>query len=145
MGNVVGGNVPPEVVHRNERLACSGSQPLGKAHPHQQRTDEPRSGGDRHCIDLGQREPGLGQRGLHDAADVFGVAAGGDLRTPPYFLGSSIWVFTTDESTVRPFSTTAAAVSSQEDSMAKIFKQFHLFHRERSRLVIRMASSVGWR
>ena len=80
MGNVVGGNVPPKVVHRNERLACSGSQPFGKAHPHQQRTDEPRSGGDRHCIDLGQREPGLGQCSLHDAADVFGVAAGGDLR-----------------------------------------------------------------
>src|SRR5512133_205879 len=41
-------------------------------------------------------------------------------KTPPYFLCSSIWVATTLESRSRPFSTTAAAVSSQELSIPRI-------------------------
>jgi hypothetical protein len=42
--------------------------------------------------------------------------------TPPYRWCVSICDVTTDDSTVRPSSTTAAAVSSHEDSMANIRK-----------------------
>src|SRR5580692_273756 len=40
--------------------------------------------------------------------------------TPPYLRWISIWEATTLERMVRPFTTTAAAVSSQEDSMPRI-------------------------
>src|SRR6516164_3294323 len=40
--------------------------------------------------------------------------------TPPYLPCVVVWEATTEESTVSPFSTTAAAVSSQEDSMPRI-------------------------
>ena len=40
--------------------------------------------------------------------------------TPPYLRCSSTWVEMTEERIFRPFSTTAAAVSSQELSMPRI-------------------------
>ena len=80
VGDVVGGDVSPEMVHRNQGLAGGGSQTLGKANPHQQGADESRGGSHSHGVDLREGEPRVGQRLFHYAADIFGMTAGGNLR-----------------------------------------------------------------
>ncbi len=50
-------------------------------------------------------------------------------KTPPYFACSAAWEATTLENAARPFSTTAAAVSSQEVSMPRMRAGASFFRR----------------
>ena len=80
VGQIVGCNVPAQVMYRHQRLARAVSQALGKIHAHQHCTDEARRKGDGHSIHI---VDGLAciQQGFFDrSADKFAVAAAGDLR-----------------------------------------------------------------
>ena len=80
VGQIIGGNVPPQMVHRHQRLAAGVGQPLGKVDPHQHRADQPRRKGHGHRVHVGHGHVGVGQGFLHRGADIFDVAAAGDLR-----------------------------------------------------------------
>ena len=79
-GDVVGGDVAPDVVHRNQRFSGGKGQALGEVHPHQQRTDQARRIGDGDGVHVGKTCPRVPQGLLHHAVDALHVAAGGDLR-----------------------------------------------------------------
>ena len=80
MGQVVGGDVPADVVDGHEGLSRREGEPLGVVDPHEQRADEPRRGGHRDGVDPLERDARLVERALHHRHDVLAVAAGGDLR-----------------------------------------------------------------
>ena len=80
MRDVVGGNMGADVVGRNQGLAGGHGKALGVVNPNQQRADEPRRVGDGDGVQPGKIESRLLHGGIYHPADVFTVAAGGDLR-----------------------------------------------------------------
>ena len=52
VGQIIGGNVSPDVVDRNQRLVQRQSGSLGKVHAHQDRTNQPRRIGHRYCVNI---------------------------------------------------------------------------------------------
>ena len=64
MSDVVGGNVPPNVVNRNQRLLSGQHQAFGKIDPHQKRSDQPWGIGDRNTVNLLQANRSVVQRFL---------------------------------------------------------------------------------
>ena len=52
MGDIIGRDVPPDMVDRDEGHPQPKGGGLGEGHPHQQRPDEPRGIGHRHGVDL---------------------------------------------------------------------------------------------
>ena len=79
-GQVVGGDVPPQVVHRDEGLPHGEGGALGEVHPHQQGSDEPRPIGHRHRVDVGPGHPRLRQGPVRQGGNGLHMLAGGDLR-----------------------------------------------------------------
>ena len=79
-GEVVGGDVPPQMVHRDEGQPGGEGQALGEVHPHQQGPDEPRGVGDGDAVQVGEGLAALGQSLPHHPGDGLAVAAGGNLR-----------------------------------------------------------------
>jgi len=64
--------------------------------------------------------------------------------TPPYWACNSNWVATTEDNTVRPSATTAAAVSSQEVSMPKIsMMNQQTADKRRGTQIRRSSASIG--
>lgn len=80
VGQIVGGDVPAQMMHRHQRLACRVGQPLGKVDAYQHRADQPRRKGHGHGVHIFHRHVGVGQRLVHGDADILGMAAAGDLR-----------------------------------------------------------------
>ena len=80
MGDVVGGDVAPDVMHRDQRDPQPIGHRLGKAHPHQHRADEAGGIGHRHAVDVPAGEAGGVQGLLGQLGDDFNVFPGGDLR-----------------------------------------------------------------
>ena len=83
VGQIVGRHMPPDMVHRDQRLGGGQRQSLGKVDPHQHRADQAGGGGNGHGVGLPDRKTRLLQRSSSHAADGFGMAAGGDLRHHP--------------------------------------------------------------
>ena len=80
IGQVVGGDVPPQMVHGDQGQPGGKGQPFGKVHPHQKGPDQPWGVGDGNAIDLGEGLAPLLQGLFHHAHNGLTVAAGGDLR-----------------------------------------------------------------
>ena len=80
VGDVVGGDVAPDVVDGDERHPQSVGHGLGKAHPHQHRADEAGGVGHRHGVDVLPGQAGLIQRLVRQGGDDLDVLPGGDLR-----------------------------------------------------------------
>ena len=87
VGQVEGGDVPPQVVDRHQRLAGRVGQPLGKVDPHQHRPDQAGGKGDGYRVHLVDGAAGVGQGLAHRGADVLAVAAAGDLGHHPAVEG----------------------------------------------------------
>ena len=79
-GQIVGGDVSPHMVHRNQGHTQRVGGGFGKADAHQHRADEPRCVGDGHGIDVLFGQSGVGQRLVRQGSDGLYVLAGGDLR-----------------------------------------------------------------
>ena len=90
MGDVVGRNVAPHMVHPDEGLVQSIGCRLGKIHPHQHRADEAGGVGDRHRVDVLFSDPGLPQGPVGQGRDSLHMLAGGDLRDDPPVGGMHI-------------------------------------------------------
>jgi hypothetical protein len=80
VSDVVGGDVAPDMVHRDQRYPQSIGRRFGEVDPHQQRTDEAGGVGDRHGVDVRPGQPRPGQGLVGQAGDGLHVLAGGDLR-----------------------------------------------------------------
>ena len=76
----VGGDVPGEVVHAVQRHVPGRRVGLGRGHPHQQRTGQPRAAGHGDGIDVAVAQPGIGERGADGGRHRLQVCTGGDLR-----------------------------------------------------------------
>ena len=79
VGQVVGGNVAPQMVHRDQRLARRVGQALGKVDAHQHGADKPRGKGDGHGTHIVDGHAGVGQGLVHRGTDIFRVTAAGNL------------------------------------------------------------------
>ena len=82
-GEIVGGDVSPQMVHRDEGQPGGEGQALGEVDPHQQGPDEPRGVGDGDAVQVGEGFAALGQSLPHHPHDGLAVAAGGDFRHHP--------------------------------------------------------------
>ena len=80
VGQIVRGDMPPQVMHRHQRLVCRIGQPLGKVDADQHRADQPRRKGHGHSVHIADRHARIGKRLVHGGADIFRMAAAGDLR-----------------------------------------------------------------
>ena len=80
VGDVVGGDVPPHMVDRDQRHPQGIGHRLGKAHPHQHRADEAGGIGHGHGVNVPPGHPGLGQGLVGQLGDHLNVLPGGDLR-----------------------------------------------------------------
>ena len=69
-----------DVVNRNQRLSACQRHSLGIVDPDQQSADQSRGIGDSDGIDALKGLSGIIQRLLYHSADIFGMAAGGNLR-----------------------------------------------------------------
>ena len=72
-------HVPEQVVDGDERQAAAVGQGLGGREPDEQCADQSRSLRDRHGIEIAQRRPRVGERGLDDGDDELEVAPRRDL------------------------------------------------------------------
>ena len=72
--------MPAQMMHRYQRLVCRIGQSLGKVYADQHRADQSRRKGHGHSVHIGNGHIGVGQRLVNGGADIFRVAAAGDLR-----------------------------------------------------------------
>ena len=79
-GQVVGGDMAPDVMHRNQGNIQRHGRGLGEVHTHQHRADEARGIGHRHSVNILPGQSRLGQRLIGKAIDGLDVLAAGDLR-----------------------------------------------------------------
>ncbi len=80
VGDVVGGDVAPHMVHGHQRLAGRIGQPLGEVDAHQHGTDQAGRKGYGHGIHVVDGLARVQQGLFHGGADELAVAAAGDLR-----------------------------------------------------------------
>ena len=80
VGNVVGSDVTPDMVDRNEGEPQGHGSPLGKIHPYQHRPDEAGGIGDGNGIQVRAGKAGIGQGLVGQAIYRLDVLPGGDLR-----------------------------------------------------------------
>ena len=80
IGQIVGGNVPPDVVDGDQRLAQGVGRRLGEVDPHQHGTDEPRSIGNGYSVQVGPGQACVGKGLICQAIDGLNVLPGGDFR-----------------------------------------------------------------
>ena len=78
VGQIVGCNVPAQVMYRHQRLARAVSQALGKVDPHQHGPNKAGGKGDGHRVHIRNGHVGILQSLLHRCADVFRMAAAGN-------------------------------------------------------------------
>ena len=78
VGDVVGGDVAPDVVNGDEGDAQAVGYRLCEGHPYQQRADEARGIGDGHGTDVCLGKAGLPQGLVSKAGDGLHMLAGGD-------------------------------------------------------------------
>ena len=79
VGDVVGGDVAPDVVHRDEGYPQTVGHRLGKGHPHQQSPDEAGGVGHGHGVNLRLVHPSLAQSLVGQAGNGLHMLAGGNL------------------------------------------------------------------
>ena len=72
-----------EVVDRQQRLVRGHRQRFGADQPDHHPADQPRSGSNRDRIDIGQRHPGIGERGGDQRHHPFDMRARRDFRDHP--------------------------------------------------------------
>ena len=72
----VGEDVPLEVVDLDHRDVAGDGEALGERHAHEQRPDESGAAREGDGVDVGGREPGVAQGGIHHGNDVLLVGAG---------------------------------------------------------------------
>ena len=80
IGQIIGRDMPADMVHRHERQTQGQRRRLGKIHAHEHRADEPRRIRDRHSVQLGTRELRRFKRVVSQCADRLDVLARRDLR-----------------------------------------------------------------
>ena len=79
-GQVIGGDVAPDVVHRDQGHPQGKGHRLGEAEAHQHRADEPRGIGHCHRVDVGLLTARLPQSLVRQGGNGLHMLAGGDLR-----------------------------------------------------------------
>ena len=79
VGDVICGDVPSHMVHRDQGQVQGHGRPFGEVHPHQHRPDEPRGVGHRHGIQVPLGQARLNHRLLRQAGDRLHMLPGGDL------------------------------------------------------------------
>ena len=77
---IVCSNMPPDMVNRDQRDAQTIGHGLGKAQPHQHRTDQSRRIGDSHGVDILPGAVGVRQRLFRQGGDHLYVLPGGNFR-----------------------------------------------------------------
>ena len=80
MGNVVGGDVAPNVVDGDQGDSQGIGHGLGKIHPHQHRADEAGGIGHRHGVNILPSQVRLGQGLVGQAGNHLDVFPGGQFR-----------------------------------------------------------------
>ena len=80
VGDVVGGDVAPHMVDRDQREIQGHSRSLGEIHPHQHRADEAGAVGDRHGVQIPLGQARLIYRLIGQAGHRLHVLSRGDLR-----------------------------------------------------------------
>ena len=80
ISQVIGRDVAPDVMDRDQRLPQGQSGGFGEIHPHQHRTDEARRVGHGHGVDFLPGKLRLLQRLIREAVNGLDVLAGGNLR-----------------------------------------------------------------
>jgi hypothetical protein len=79
IGEVGGGDVAFEVVHRGERQLTSVCESFGCRDTDEESPDQTRTHRDGYTGYIVERHAGVGERLLYDAVEAFEVGAGGDL------------------------------------------------------------------
>ena len=79
MGDIIGGDVAPDVVDGDEGHPQAVSYRLGEGHPHQQCADKAGGVGHRHGVDVLLGHVGLPQGLVRQADDCLHMLAGGNL------------------------------------------------------------------
>ena len=87
VGDVVGGDVPPDVVDGDQGHPQGAGRRLGEVHPHQHRPDEAGGVGDGDGVQVLPAQPGVGQGPLGQGDDGLHVLPGGDLGDHPAVEG----------------------------------------------------------
>ncbi len=110
-----------KVVYRQQGLVARHRQRLGRHQADDHPADQPRPGGGRHRIAIGQRHARLAQHPFHQRGEPFGMGARSDFGHHAA-IGRVFCILAGDglrhESRDHP-SPSAAAVSSQELSMPR--------------------------
>jgi hypothetical protein len=109
------------MVHADQRQPAARRQPLGQHDARQHAADQPRPGGHRDPVQIGQPQPGLRQRLFDAGIQLLGMGAGGDFGHDAAEIGMQRVCPATTEARIVPSSrtTAAAAVSSQLLSMPR--------------------------
>ena len=79
-GQIVGGDVTPHMVHRDQRNAQRPRGGFGEADAHQHRTDQARRVGDGHRVNIPLCQSRVAQRLIRQSGDGLYMLAGRDLR-----------------------------------------------------------------
>ena len=108
-----------DMVYLVKRLIMNDGKGAGGESADEQRADQAGRVGDGDGVDIVPGAISVRQGFFDDRVNNFQV------MTPPYSAWMSIWELTTLESRRSPSSTTAAAVSSQLDSIPKILICFY--------------------
>ena len=80
VGQVVGGDVAPDVVHWNQGHIQGQGSSLGKVHPHQHRANEPRGIGDGNAVHILPLQPRPDQSLVRQAVNGLDVLTGRNFR-----------------------------------------------------------------
>ena len=80
MGDIIGCDVPPDMVDGHQGHVQGKGGGFGEVHPHQHRPDEPRRVGDGHRVNVPPGDARLDQGLVREARDGLNVLAGGNLR-----------------------------------------------------------------
>ena len=119
-GEEVRRDVALQVVDRDQREPARGGQPLRRRHADEQRADQAGALGHRHRVDVAEIGPRAGERVVHHRVDELEVVARGDLRHhPAEAVVHALRGHDVGEDLPGAV-TTAAQVSSQEVSSARI-------------------------
>ncbi len=120
-------NVPLQVVHLDHRNVARDREPLGERHAHEQRADQSGSPREGDGIQVVGRDAGVSLSAVSTTGMMFCWCAreASSGITPPYLTCTACEAMTFENSTL-PRST-AAEVSSHEDSMPRIVISMRFF------------------
>ena len=80
IGQIVGGNVPPDVMDRDQGLVQRQRGGFGEIHAHQNRSDKTGRISHRHGVDVPAGQPGFLQRLIRKSVDGLDVLSGSNFR-----------------------------------------------------------------